>query len=175
MSKSDDINTLFSLLDKKPEGTYQDIVVNEELSESKNRWPIFDLSDDSSKKQQLKADEQIELVTLGVEQDTYESSKCSEGVVLEETTPEPKQSVLMQNQAKIRKAERNEQTRFPPKKEEGLGFLGGMFATKKEKAEETVVKKEAPSHASSLEAIFSRLSKKDKIEKTSVFDKLIKK
>lgn len=48
MIKNNDINTLFSLLDKKPEGIYQEVLLDEKIKESKERWPIFELSDVTS-------------------------------------------------------------------------------------------------------------------------------
>lgn len=49
MFKNNDINSLFSLLDKKPEGDYKEVLLDEKTKESKARWPIFELSDTTKK------------------------------------------------------------------------------------------------------------------------------
>lgn len=198
MSKSDDINTLFSLLDRKPEGTYQDRVVNEQLSESKNRWPIFDLSDEGSKGQgvskgQEDRSKEVPETCIHVEMDVSETpasfamfAKENEADKDMSETPASTQEVasipvssptflqqgLAATLSKTSKVISKSQPRSELKEEPCPGLLDRIVSIKESK---NTGEKPIPSQSSSLEAVFSRIRNKNKSAKTSVFDKLVKK
>lgn len=172
MSKSDDIKILFSLLDTKPEGAYQDIVADEQLSESKNRWPIFDLSGEETEDLE-RGCETMSDTGLYAEKDVSTSSPSTQEVASMPTSSSPflqqgAAAPLTQSNETVSKSEPQLET----KQDQGVDLLDSVDATKETKDIEA---KQISLQKTSLEAVFSRLSKKNKIEKTSIFNKLIKK
>lgn len=167
MEKSNDINALFSLLDKKPEGQYQEIVVSEQLSESKNRWPIFELSETPVDEENTEPALVTESVSSLVEekeelqeftQTIEEDEKVSSQSVSNDSEPQGKQDVNLDTSER----------KLP------LSVFNKL-KVKTVANDESDNRNEQAAQTTNLETLFLKLSQKKKIEKLSVFDRLIRK
>lgn len=168
MEKSNDINALFSLLDKKPEGQYQEIVVSEQLSESKNRWPIFELSETPVDEENTEPALVTESVSSLVEekeelqeftQTIEEDEKVSSQSVSNDSEPQGKQDVNLDTSER----------KLP------LSVFNNELKVKTVANDESDNRNEQAAQTTNLETLFLKLSQKKKIEKLSVFDRLIRK
>lgn len=148
MNKQGDIDALFSLLDKKPSGIYQEIVVEEQVQESKKRWPIFGLSD---------------VTDHHAHQTSLEQTEEEQEEVALVPDSKPKSSFRFFSQNK----EKNLNHLPPHQKKEG-----GVFGWPKKS--EVVVADQLVSKQTALEGLFIKLQKKAPAEKT-LFEKLVKK
>lgn len=148
MNKQGDIETLFSLLDKKPSGTYQEIVVEEQIQESKKRWPIFGLSD--------VADHLAHQTSL--EQTEKQQEEAVLGVV---SKPKPSFAIFSQT-------EKSDLKSLLPQQKNEAGLFGWSQKL------QVAVEEEDPSKQTALESLFTKLQQKVPAEK-SLFEKLVKK
>ena len=150
MRKTGDIETLFSLLDKKPSGTYQEIVVEEQIQESKRRWPIFERSDVAG--HQVQSQEEKRFEPRPEEMTSLPSTPVKQVMPFDlNSTKQPDFS-----------EEYSEKTI-----KSSLGWSKKLHSGKEEQTTET-----SSTHLSNL---FSKLQKQKAPEKKSIFDKLVKK
>lgn len=147
MSKTGDIETLFSLLDKKPSGTYQEIVVEEQIQESKRRWPIFELSDVAEHQTQSKEKKLFK--------QTSEEKKPLSLSPVKHTTP-----LSVFNKTKQTEHAEN-------KIEPSLDWSRKLHSANEEQTTEA--------QPTGLSSLFSKLQKQKTPENKSLFDKLVKK